>query len=436
MRKVCFAFFGEERNGVIASKTGEMDLKKTYFSVVKMNDHRYNSSMKRYYFSGEFAKLANVTQRTLRYYDKIGLLKPSLIMENGYRKYSDDDLIQLQKIVFYKQLGFSLEEIFPMILNEDRHTLKESFETQIAFIDQRLAHLKGLKDSLRTGISLLEKQELNAERIAALIRQTTQEEKIISHYKDATNLNVRIHLHERYSISPVHWFDWLYQQIDFSKVNKLLELGCGNGKLWEHHKINVRNREFFLSDISEGMLAQAKQIAGDDFSYLVIDAKQIPFKNAYFDTVIANHMLFYVKDVQSCLHEITRVLGKQGILYCSTYGKAHMAELSELAKAFDERISLSDECLYERFGLENGHALLKEHFAQVQFVRYEDKLVVDQAQPLVDYILSCHGNQNEIIGNHVPQFKQFIETQIQEQGALTITKDAGLFICSHPLIKA
>ena len=92
-----------------------------------MNDHRYNSSMKRYYFSGEFAKLANVTQRTLRYYDKIGLLKPSLIMENGYRKYSDDDLIQLQKIVFYKQLGFSLEEIFPMILNEDRHTLKESF---------------------------------------------------------------------------------------------------------------------------------------------------------------------------------------------------------------------------------------------------------------------------------------------------------------------
>ena len=65
-----------------------------------------------YYKTGKFAKLANVSERTIRYYDKIGLLKPSFVMENGYRQYSDLDLLKLQKILSLKHLGFSIEEIF------------------------------------------------------------------------------------------------------------------------------------------------------------------------------------------------------------------------------------------------------------------------------------------------------------------------------------
>ena len=81
--------------------------------------------MRNYYKTGEFAKLANVTERTLRYYDKIGLLKPSSILSNGYRQYTDSDLLKLQKILSLKHLGFSIEEIFPIVL-EDQN-LKESF---------------------------------------------------------------------------------------------------------------------------------------------------------------------------------------------------------------------------------------------------------------------------------------------------------------------
>lgn len=72
---------------------------------------------KKYYKIGEFAKLAKVTERTLRYYDKIKLLKPSYIAENEYRYYTKDDLFTLQKILFFKSLGFSLEEIKPLIVD-------------------------------------------------------------------------------------------------------------------------------------------------------------------------------------------------------------------------------------------------------------------------------------------------------------------------------
>ena len=58
--------------------------------------------MKKYFTTGQFAKLANVSERTIRYYDKEGLLKPTFIMGNGYRKYSEEDFMKIQRIISLK----------------------------------------------------------------------------------------------------------------------------------------------------------------------------------------------------------------------------------------------------------------------------------------------------------------------------------------------
>lgn len=63
------------------------------------------------YPSGKFAQRASVTVRTLRYYDREGLLSPTEYSESGYRLYSDKDLVDLQQILALKFLGFSLDEI-------------------------------------------------------------------------------------------------------------------------------------------------------------------------------------------------------------------------------------------------------------------------------------------------------------------------------------
>ncbi len=57
------------------------------------------------------AKKARVTVRTLRHYDQIGLLEPSIRMENGKRIYSDEDCMRLMEIIFFKRVGFSLPKI-------------------------------------------------------------------------------------------------------------------------------------------------------------------------------------------------------------------------------------------------------------------------------------------------------------------------------------
>lgn len=53
-----------------------------------------------YYSSGQFAKMAQVSLRTIRYYDKQNILKPSFVNENGARFYTDTDLAKLSKFYF------------------------------------------------------------------------------------------------------------------------------------------------------------------------------------------------------------------------------------------------------------------------------------------------------------------------------------------------
>lgn len=377
-----------------------------------------------YYKTGQFAKLANVSERTIRYYDKIGLLKPSFVMENGYRQYSDLDLLKLQKILSLKHLGFSIEEIFPMVM--DNTNLKESFELQIDLIEDKISHLQSLKDALKRASQT---PDLSWNMILSLVQLSNEETNIIEQYKNAKNLNDRISLHEKYSTNKQGWFNWLFNQIDFSRVNRLLELGCGNGKLWQENRIDLRNREIFLSDISEGMVEEVRNKLGTDFNCIVADAEKIPFKDSYFDTIIANHVLFYLNDLNLGLKEIDRVLKSDGILYCSTYGKNHMKEITEIVQNFDSRISLSNHSLYDIFGLENGESILKEYFFNIQRMDYKDSLEITESKPLIDYIMSCHGNQNEILGPRLNEFKEYIEELLENNGKIVVTKQAGLFIC-------
>lgn len=381
------------------------------------------------YKTGEFADLANVTERTLRYYDKIGLLKPSSILSNGYRQYTDSDLLKLQKILSLKHLGFSIEEIFPIVL-EDQN-LKESFKMQICLIDSRIKHMIAIKDSMESIISTINDKNIDWTKIISLIKMSNDDSNIIEQYKNAKNLNVRISLHDKYSQNKQGWFPWLFENIDFSHINKLLEVGCGNGKLWKNNQINLRNREIFLSDSSQGMVDEVRKTLGNDFNCMIFDCEKIPFKDNYFDAVIANHVLFYVYDINKALEEISRVLKPLGLFYCSTYGSNHMKEINDIVQEFDSRVILSQTKLYDVFGLENGLNVLESFFKNIKTKRYDDYLVVDKSKPIIDYIMSCHGNQNEIIGPNLNEFREFVDSIIQKKGYIRITKDAGLFICEN-----
>ena len=104
----------------------------------------------------KLGKMAGVSTRTLRYYDEIEILKPARINSSGYRIYGQAEVDRLQQILFYRELGVSLESIKVMVtaptfdgtkaLREHREKLlekKEQLDLLIANVDKTIALTEG-----------------------------------------------------------------------------------------------------------------------------------------------------------------------------------------------------------------------------------------------------------------------------------------------------
>jgi DNA-binding transcriptional MerR regulator len=105
---------------------------------------------------GELARRTGLTVRTLHHYDAIGLLKPSLHTEAGYRLYTANDIARLQQVLSLRQLGFSLDEI--------RECLDRPGFSPLEVIDLNIARLRGQIEVQR---QLCERLEMLARHLRA-----------------------------------------------------------------------------------------------------------------------------------------------------------------------------------------------------------------------------------------------------------------------------
>ena len=385
-----------------------------------------------YYSSGEFARMAQVTLRTIRYYDKQNILKPSYVTEAGARFYTDEDFARLQQILLLKYLGFSLDDIRDMTINDaDYHFMLNSLNIQLKLVRDRIEQMQVVEQAIQDTSDLIRKEHsIDWSQMLNLIHLTGMEKSMKNQYQDASNISARINLHSLYSQNRQGWFPWIFEQLELKEGMRILELGCGDGTLWNINRDKIPNQiEIDVSDISDGMLRDARRTIGikdNRFRFSVFDAEKIPFDRDSFDLVIANHVLFYCEDIEKVCRKVKRVLKPGGRFICSTYGKAHMKEVSELVQKFDDRIVLAAENLYERFGKENGADILKNDFAQIEWRQYEDSLLVPEPEPLISYILSCHGNQGQYILDRYKEFQSYVRKKTES--GFHISKDAGVFI--------
>ena len=386
-----------------------------------------------YYSSGEFARMAHVTLRTVRYYDKQDILKPSLVTESGARFYTDEDFARLQQILLLKYLGFSLDDIREMTIGDsDYHFMLNSLNIQLRLVRDRIEQMQLVEKAIQDTAQMIKEQHtIDWSQMLNLIHLTGMEKSLKNQYQNATNISSRINLHSLYSQNKQGWFPWIFEQCRISPGLRILELGCGDGTLWtDNLSLLPEDISITLSDISSGMLRDARRAIGSSdtrFAFRAFDCRKIPCKDESFDLVIANHVLFYCDDIPAVLKDVRRVLAPGGRFLCSAYGKAHMQEVSQLVQDFDERIVLSADRLYERFGRENGQSILAPFFPKAQWLSYEDCLLVQDAEPLISYVLSCHGNQNQYILDRYKEFRAY--TARKTAKGFRITKDAGVFIC-------
>jgi SAM-dependent methyltransferase len=266
---------------------------------------------------------------------------------------------------------------------------------------------------------------------------------ITDQYRDASNLNARIEIHRRFSTNPYGWTRWLFDIIGAAAGPEVLELGCGPAGLWAENLSRVpADWRIILTDFSPGMVTEAQRTIGGAsgrFRFEEVDAQGIPFDDDSFHTVIANHMLYHVPDLDKALAEIHRVLRPGGRLYASTIGREHMRELDAWAREFElapvEGIGLN-EMVAGRFGLETGETKLAPWFQPVTLHKYEDALRVTETGPLMAYILSSiPAPEAALAADKLAAYARFVENELAEKGSLHITKASGLFEAAPKAIR-
>ncbi|MFG2354718.1 MerR family transcriptional regulator [Streptomyces sp. NPDC048521] len=99
------------------------------------------------YSVGQVAGFAGVTVRTLHHYDEIGLLVPSERTYAGHRRYTDTDLDRLQQILFYRELGFPLDEVAALLDDPDADP-REHLRRQHALLTARIEKLQKMAEAV------------------------------------------------------------------------------------------------------------------------------------------------------------------------------------------------------------------------------------------------------------------------------------------------
>ena len=420
---------------------------------------------KKLFTTGEFAKKAGVTIRTLRYYDKIGLLVPSSHSELGHRLYSKEDFGKLQKILTLKFIGLSLEDIANIMKYDLNHKdFKKSLEIQKEIMKKKIKHIQSIIKAIDEAADTIDfNKEMDWDKFINIISAINSDKNWTQQYENASNLRARIAIHELFSTNKEGWMPWFFKELkqelsmmssnyknynkkisneniselsnlDLKQPNiKILELGCGDASLWNKNFNHIpSNWEITLTDFSDGMLKDAKKNLGEKrsrFNFKIVNAENIPFEEESFDVVIANHMLYHVPNINKALKEINRVLKSEGILFASTVGKNHMKEIREIISTFDI-YSLTSESweITDSFQLENGLKIVSEYFNMVELKRYKDNLKVTDPVYILDYIFSMPGNNKvNLSSKDLKKIYDYLEDNIKEKENIYITKDTGYF---------
>lgn len=186
---------------------------------------------------------------------------------------------------------------------------------------------------------------------------------------------------------------------------RVLEVGCG----WGDFAVRVRDElgaEIVAIDLSPRMVELAREQGLDA---LVADVVALPFREAEFDCVTANWMLYHVADLDRALAEIGRVLRPGGRLVAATSSHDHLRELWRL-------VGRDRSTEPPRFFAETGAASLARHFSHVERRDLRSEILFPDADAVRGYITASVAHKH--LADRVPEF----------EGSLTATCANAIFV--------
>ena len=383
--------------------------------------------------SGEIAKKTGVSQKTVRLYDEKGLLKPSGYSEGNYRLYDREALAVLEKIIALKQIGFSLEEIHDNLATEKDVDITEVLTRQLKILEARRYEIEKAIASINS--VLLRESEPDWDLVAEIVK-TMQ----IDQGADENHFQALLHN------AGQDWYVTIYKSLELQADAKVLDLGCGYGKLWRNN----------WADIPAGVEVSGYDLRGswaDDFADYAAQHKEslasgagvsVCFEDIEeektweklgqkegYDLVIAHYLLDFIKEKEVFIERMASVLAPKGM--CSVNGVSVSREHGFWQELFT-RLQLRTDFLKEREtkSLKEWEALrelLSGYFSRVENVTLGSLMRYTDGTEVFAYLLERYPEAKKYLVENEAVLKEYFVSEIKKKGAFLLPKSTDFQHC-------
>ena len=383
--------------------------------------------------SGEIAKKTGVSKKTVRLYDEKGLLKPSGYSEGNYRLYDTEALAVLEKIIALKQIGFSLEEIHDNLAAEKDVDVTEVLTRQLKSLESRRYEIDKAIASINS--VLLRETEPDWDSVAEIVKTMQMDQRA-----DVSFFRAQLHN------TGQDWYVTIYKSLNLKENTKVLDLGCGYGKLWRNN----------WSEIPPGVTVNGYDLHGswaDDFADYAEQHResladgaevklyfedieedrtwtQIGQKGSY-DLIIAHYLLDFIKDREAFLERLANTLTPEGM--CSINGASVSREHAFWREIFD-KLQLMTDFFAEREvksmeKREEFCEVLCRYFSKVETVTLGSVMRYTDANELFAYLIECYPEAKKYLAEHEAEIKEYFISEIAEKGAFLLPKSTDFQHC-------
>ncbi|MBP5553268.1 MAG: MerR family transcriptional regulator [Lachnospiraceae bacterium] len=377
--------------------------------------------------SGEIAKKAGVSQKAVRLYDEKGLLKPSDYSEGNYRLYDKAALQVLEKIVALKQIGFSLEEIRDNLVQGDASNVEEALRIQLKNMEEKKYRIEKVIAAINRSFDRKTK-ELDWDDVAEMIKSISLDQSADERHWDAL----------KHTSQEEDWYVKIFRSFDLNPGMKILDLGCGYAKLWRNNRDDIpENTRIFAYDI-HGSWA-------DDFAKYLTDNKEkfpdgvdisLTFddleeesswkkisKNKGYDLIIAHYINYELKDSETFVERVSKVLGKGGVFSFNAEAVSGWHYFyKEMLKKAGVNTTFIDEMINEEQAEQDAcDEMLRKYFKRVDLITIENTWHFTEAEELFDRMCSRYNGQQKFLNDNRKKILKVFEDVICRDGEITYT---------------
>ena len=382
--------------------------------------------------SGEIAKKAGVSQKAIRLYDEKGLLRPTGYSEGNYRLYDEDSLSMLNKIVALKKIGFSLEDIRDSLSSGKAEDIRSALELQLRAMEEKRYSIDMVIDTIQRTLSR-KGDDLNWDDVSDIVKGVSLDQEL-----DRSHWFAQLH-----TVPGEDWYETIYHSLDGKCTGKVLDLGCGFGKLWR----NNRDR------IPEGTKVFAYDVHGswaDDFSeYYEKEKVNFPKnvninllfsdledpetwkgiqKDGPYDLILVHYVYGELKEPEILLQRAAENLKKSGFLSINgpqdsswdLYFRGTLLDAGLNASFILEKISRIQK------KKEEFEHTLQLYFPKVEGVMLQSHFHYENEDMLFEKMTSLYDGQEKFFEKYESKIKKSLAERLQKDSNLILTESLFL----------